>query len=127
VPGRQFGQPGEQGLVPFGPHEGGIGLGFVGRGHQPRRVARIERHDPLVIGHVPHAFPPAGGDDPHRQGPGFTEGTEVLNQAQPYGLRDILGFRSRQPEPADHAGEKRAVAVHDLVPRLLVSVDSRVH
>jgi hypothetical protein len=57
---------------------------------------------------------------------GSPEAAQVLDQAQPHGLGNVLGFRRNQPETADHASQQRCVVIHNLVPCMLVTGRSRI-
>ena len=79
-------------------------------------VAGVDRQ---VTGPAPDQPQPlvAGGrGEPAGQGAGLAQAVEVLDQAQPHGLVDVVGIGRRETEPADHRGHQGEVAVHEGVP-----------
>src|SRR5208282_2520993 len=70
----------------------------------------------------PDALPPGGGGEPARKSGRIADSVQLVHQAQPDALADIVGIGAAEPVPAADRPDQRGVPLHERVPRLLVAV-----
>src|SRR5215472_19056080 len=69
----------------------------------------------------PQAFPLGGGGQPAGKSRGLAKRRQLLDQAEPHILGDVIGVRAVQPVAAADRPHQRRVPFDELVPRALVT------
>jgi hypothetical protein len=72
------------------------------------------------------ALVPGHRDEPSRQGGRLPDASEVLDQAKPDRLRDVLNVGRGQPVVSDDHDHEPLVPQHELIPRVRVAVGAVV-
>src|SRR5215467_5815266 len=70
----------------------------------------------------PQAFPLGSGGQPAGKSRGLAKRRQLLDQAEPHILGDVVGVRAVQPVAAADRPHQRGVSFDDLIPRALVTL-----